>query len=264
MTALGASAQSMPGEVLSPSQACTFLTCSAKWWFRYGLGLPDPPSGGLVRGKAVHAVIEYAMRAKMAGVVLETSAISDVWDAAWDEAASGAEFQEYDDIEVLKSSGVRLAEKYVAEALPGIEPAGVEIPVSGTIAGVPVCGIADIVTTDGAVIDIKTASRKPSGLAADHALQLATYAQLVPGASGETRIDTLVSTRDTQLIQIDHIPGSGGKRLAERIYPLVAEGIAGGLYLPNRDSTMCSRRYCAFADACEREFGGSVAGCQMK
>jgi hypothetical protein len=146
----------------------------------------------------------------------------------------------------------------VAEALPGIEPAAVEIPVSGTIAGVPVRGIADIVTTDGAVIDIKTASRKPSGLAADHALQLATYAQLVPGASGETRIDTLVSTRDSQLIQIDHIPGSGGKRLAERIYPLVAEGIAGGLYLPNRGSSMCSRRYCPFADACEREFGGSV------
>jgi hypothetical protein len=47
--------------------------------------------------------------------------------------------------------------------------------------------------------------------------------------------------------------------LAERIYPLIAEGIAGGLYLPNRGSSMCSRRYCAFGDACEREFGGCVA-----
>jgi hypothetical protein len=44
-----------------------------------------------------------------------------------------------------------------------------------------------------------------------------------------------------------------------RIYPLVAEGIAGGLYLPNRSSSVCSRRYCAFAEACEREFGGTVA-----
>ena len=133
------------------------------------------------------------------------------------------------------------------------------MPVSGTTAGIAVRGIADIVTMDGTVIDIKTASRKPSGLAADHALQLATYARLVPNASGKTRIDTLVSTKDTQLIQIDHTPGSDGKRLVERIYPLVAEGIAGGLYLPNRNSSMCSRRYCAFADACEREFGGTVA-----
>jgi CRISPR/Cas system-associated exonuclease Cas4 (RecB family) len=253
-----ASVQSMPGEVLSPSQASTFLACSAKWWFRYGLGLPDPPAGGLVRGKAVHAIIEYAMRAKMAGVVLETGALSDVWDAAWDQAAEGAEFQEYDDVEALKSSGARLAQKYVAEALPGIEPAAVEVPVWGTIAGIPVRGIADIVTTDGMVVDVKTASRKPSGLAADHALQLATYARLVPGASGETRIDTLVSTKDTQLIQIDHTPGDAGKRLAERIYPLVAEGIAGGLYLPNRGSSTCSRRYCPYARECEAEYGGAV------
>src|SRR5215472_4397465 len=147
-----ASVQSMPGEILSPSQASTFLACSAKWWFRYGLNLPDPPAGGLVRGKAVHGVIEYAMRAKMAGIVLEAGAISDVWDAAWDQAAEGAEFQDYDDIEALKGSGARLAQKYLTEALPGIEPAAVEIPVTGTIAGVPVRGIADIVTTDGTVI----------------------------------------------------------------------------------------------------------------
>jgi hypothetical protein len=93
----------------------------------------------------------------------------------------------------------------------------------------------------------------------NHALQLATYTELLAGASGETRVDTLVGTKDPQLVQIDHTPGEAGRRLVERIYPLVAEGIAGGLYLPNRGSNMCSRRYCAFADACEREFGGTVA-----
>ena len=181
------SAAQMPGEVLSPSQASTFLSCSAKWWFRYGLGLPDPPAGGLVRGKAVHAIIEYALRAKMAGVVLETGALSDCWDVAWDEAAESAQFQACEDVEGLKASGARLAQKYVAEALPETEPAAVEVPVSGTIAGVPVRGIADIVTTDGMVIDIKTASRKPSGLAADHALQLATYATLLADSSAARR-----------------------------------------------------------------------------
>src|ERR1700732_1996971 len=30
------------GGILSPSQASLFLNCSAKWWFKYGLGLPDP------------------------------------------------------------------------------------------------------------------------------------------------------------------------------------------------------------------------------
>jgi hypothetical protein len=61
------------------------------------------------------------------------------------------------------------------------------------------------------------------------------------------------------LVQIGHTPGEAGRRLVERVYPLVAEGIAGGLYLPNRNSNMCNRRYCAFVDACEREFGGTIA-----
>jgi hypothetical protein len=86
------------------------------------------------------------------------------------------------------SSGARMAHKYLTEVVPTIEPAAVEVPVSGTIAGVSVPGIADILTTDGMVVDVKTASSKPSGLAADHARQLATY-ELVPGASGRARIE---------------------------------------------------------------------------
>src|SRR5262249_56589508 len=116
----------------------------------------------------------------------------------------------------------------------------------------------DIVTTIDTVIDVKTASRKPSGVAADHALQLATYTELLPDASGRARIDTLVGTKEPQLVQIEHKPGEAGRRLTERIYPLVAEGIAGGLFLPNRNATSCSRRYCAVLPQCEREFGGCV------
>ena len=108
------------------------------------------------------------------------------------------------------------------------------------------------------VIDVKTTSRKPSGVVADHALQLATYSELLPGASGRARIDALVSTRDPQLVQIEHTRGEAGRRLTECIYPLVAEGIAGGLFLPNRNATSCSRQYCAFWQSCQREFGGCV------
>ena len=230
MRAGGASAQSMPGEVLSPSQASTFLSCSAKWSFRYGLGLPDPAGGAAVRGKAVHKLIEYAMRAKIAGIALEAGALSDAWDAAWDQAAEGAEFAASDDVEDLKASGARLAGKYIAEALPEIEPAAVEVPFSGVIAGVAVRGIADIVTTNGTVIDVKTATRKPSGLAADHAFQVSTYVELLPGASGQARIDTLVSTKDPQLVQLEHTPGEAGKRLIERLYRIVAKGSPAGFF----------------------------------
>ena len=43
------------GELLSPSQINTFLSCLAKWYFRYALGLAEPQTGTLALG-SVHSV----------------------------------------------------------------------------------------------------------------------------------------------------------------------------------------------------------------
>src|SRR5262245_11459119 len=85
-------AASIPGEVLSPSQVNTYLSCPAKWYYRYGAGLPDPATGSLVRGKAVHSVIAYAMAAKMEGYTLDPGVVGEIFPHAWDAAAEGAEF----------------------------------------------------------------------------------------------------------------------------------------------------------------------------
>lgn len=250
------SASMMPGEVLSPSQAATFIGCSAKYRFKYVLGIPDPAAGGAVRGKAVHKAVEHYMRAKMAGVALDTQAITEEWDQIWDAASEGAEFKDKEDIEILKASGEALAEKYLREAAPKIQPLAIELPVSGEISGVKVRGIVDLVDSDRRIIDIKTASRKPSKVSGDHAFQLATYTYLLDEeASGRARIDSLVATKDPQLVQIDHTPGAGGKKLVETMYPLVAEGIENGLYMPNRASTLCG--WCPFRTECAAEYGGT-------
>jgi RecB family exonuclease len=244
-------------EILSPSQASTYLGCSAKWWFRYGLGLPDPAGGGAVRGKAVHKAVEHYMRAKMAGIVLDTADLAQDWDQIWEDAEDSAEYAAHENVEALKESGRTLALKYLCEAAPAIEPVAVEVPVTGEIAGVKVRGIIDIIDEDGRIIDIKTSSRTPSKVSGDHAFQLATYTHLLgPKASGATRIDSLVATKDPQLVQIAHAPGESGRKLVEQIYPLVAEGIDNGLFIPNRASTLCS--YCPYKAECADEFGGLV------
>jgi hypothetical protein len=247
------------GEVLSPSQASMFLQCQARWAYKHFYGLPDPVSGKAIRGTAVHALVAHAARAKMAGYELEPDALGDCWDVIWEESAADAAFQADEDVDELKASGAVLARKYLEEALPALDPVAVEVPVSGTIAGIAVRGIADLVDASGVVVDIKTSSRRPSGLSGDHALQLATYSALMPETTS-TRIDTLVATRSPQLVTIDHTPGDAGRKLVERIYPLVAEGIAGGLYLPNRSSQLCRRKHCAYWRECTAEFGGTVGG----
>ena len=247
----------IPGEVLSPSQASTYLQCSARWAYKYFYGLPDSVSGKAIRGTAVHALVAHAARAKMAGYELEPDGLADQWDVIWEEASDGAAFQVDENVDELKASGAVLARKYLEEALPQINPVAVEIPLAGTIAGIPVRGIADLVDASGCVIDIKTSSRRPSGLSGDHALQMATYSALMP-ETASTRIDTLIATKSPQLVTIDHTPGDAGRKLVERMYPLVAEGIAGGLYLPNRASTLCSKRNCPYWKECQIEFGGEV------
>lgn len=75
----------------------------------------------------------------------------------------------------------------------------------------------------------------------NHAFQLATYTILFgDAASGKTRLDSLVSTKDPQLVQIEHTPGATGRNLVEKMYPVVAEGIDNSLFIPNRGSTFCS------------------------
>jgi RecB family exonuclease len=205
----------------------------------------------------VHRAIEHYLRAKMAGVTLAADDVTGEWDAIWDEAAEGAEFKSDEDVEALKASGAKLAEKYLREAAPAITPVAVEMPVAGEIAGVAVRGIVDIIDASGRIIDVKTSSRKPSKVTGDHSFQLATYTALLgDSASGAARIDALVATKDPQLVQIEHTPGADGQKLVETMYPLVAEGISSGLFLPNRSSLLCG--YCAYRTECADEYGGAV------
>jgi hypothetical protein len=144
------------------------------------------------------------------------------------------------------------------EAAPWIQPAAVEIEVSGEIGGVSVLGIVDLLDEEGRVVDVKTAARRPSAISPDYAFQLATYSQITPGASGEARLDTLVKTKTVQLVQQAYTVGSRDLQATKVLYPLVQVGIANGLYFPNRQSLTCSRRNCCFWRHCEREFGGAV------
>ena len=70
------------------------------------------------------------------------------------------------------------------EQAPLIQPAAVEMRVEGWIGGIRMQGWIDLIDVDGQIIDIKTAARRPSGVDVDHRFQIATYAQLAPGASG--------------------------------------------------------------------------------
>lgn len=256
----GTAPQNDLGAVLSPSQVRTFRDCGAKWYYKYALGLPDPPNGALVRGRVVHKMAEAFFRAKLEGTVPDPDDLQASFDEAWDRAANEAAFGADEDVDLLKRQAAVLTRRYLDEVAPEIEPAALELAVQGMIGGVPVRGFVDLVDRSGRIIDLKTAARKPTGVSADYAFQVATYRQLCPGASGMARVDTLVATKTPQVITQEYTVSLADMKMTEKLYPLVREAIREGIYLPNRASNLCSFKHCAFAATCEAEFGGRVKG----
>src|SRR4051795_11610802 len=50
--------------VLSPTQVNTFLDCSAKWWFKHAIRLPERKSSNLGIGIAFHEAVMENFRQK--------------------------------------------------------------------------------------------------------------------------------------------------------------------------------------------------------
>jgi len=239
---------------------CTFRDCGAKWYYKYALGLPDPPNGSLVRGRVVHQMAEAFFRAKLEDGSPDPEDLQATFEEAWDTASVGAAFGADEDVDLLKRQAAMLTRKYLDEVAPEIEPAALELPVQGVIGGVAVRGFVDVLDTSGRVIELKTAARKPTGVSADYTFQLATHAKLCPGANGKARVDTLVATKSPQVVTQEYTVSPADLKMTEKLYPLVREAMRDGIYLPNRSSNLCSYKHCAFAAVCEAEFGGRVKG----
>jgi hypothetical protein len=150
--------------VLSPTQVQTFLDCSAKWWCRYGLRLPEPKTSTMALGSALHEALADNFRQKIeTRENLDVCGVTALFRQSWSRQIEETALQPEEDLRQLRFVGEQLVRKYMEEAAPSIDPAGVEFEVTGRIGGVSVRGFIDLMDVHGAVIDIKTAARKPSG-----------------------------------------------------------------------------------------------------
>jgi putative RecB family exonuclease len=257
-------------DVLSPSQVRTFMDCSARWWYKYGLNLPDPKGSSLVRGIVVHRMAEIFLRAQFRGETPESADLAGIFDQVWEETAADGSFQPSEDLELLKRQTAALAALYLSDVAPEIEPAvidgqpAIELRVSGVIGGVQIRGILDLVDARGCICDLKTAARKPSCVAPDYALQIATYAEIAPEVTGEAQLVTLVATKTPQLVTMAYRVSDADRAYARAIYSRAQDAMRTGCVTPNRGSNLCSRKHCNFWQACEGEYGGKVKGVNIE
>ena len=245
--------------VLSPTSLNCFLECSAKWWYRKVLQLPETRGAALGLGTAVHQALGENFRQKIETKEdLPTEGVTALFVDAMAAQLDEIVLQPDESADELKQLGENLVRVYMDQAAPSIEPAAVEMPVEGLIGDVPVHGFIDIMTAVGDIIDIKTASKKPAALSADHRLQLTTYAMLAADASGKVRRDALAKTKTVSLTSMSLEISDADRKLTTRLYSIARDQMRAGMVMPNRGSFLCARKYCSYWQRCEDEFGGKV------
>lgn len=255
-----AAAASEVPEVLSPSSLNAFAhDCQVKWFYRKVLQYPETRGAAAGLGTAVHDAIAGNFRQKIeTGTDLPADRVAEMFRAAWSRELDTVLLQDGEDAADLAECGEVMTRVYIEQAAPGVRPAKVESYVEGLVGDVPVRGYADVIDDRGRVIDIKTAAKKPAGISAGHLVQLATYAILDDSANGEARLDTLTKTKRVGYHQETVRIGIPERQQTERLYSIARDAMRSGLYMPNRQSHLCSRKHCSYADRCEAEYGGRV------
>lgn len=248
------------GALSSPSQVTTVMDCAFKWYADKVLRLKRRQTSNLAVGKAVHAaILEGNMREKIqTHRDIPITGVLAVYRDQWKKECDVTEFRKDEKHAELGQQGEILVAKYMTEIAPMIEPVEVEQYVSGVIGSVQVRAYVDLVDVDGRVIDLKTAKARPSSVEPMQNFQVTSYRILHPKATGGAIIQTLVKTKTPRIVNQPLMITAEDIRFAETIYPLAQEVMKGGIYLPNRKSVMCSRRYCSFWRECEDSFGAEV------
>lgn len=248
---------------LRPTGINTFLDCSAKYLFQEIEHVATPNKAYLAFGSSIHRTLEKNYSQK-----IETKT-----DLPVDEAKQffadvfDDEFGQVDKIDLIdekpgqiKDQGVKLIEKYQKEIAPRIIPVAVEQRIKVTFTGYDygLAGTIDLYDADSVILDHKTTSKKINGTIPEgYKRQISAYA-LLEEATGRkvsaARIDYF--KRDT--VEVKHLPVQIDKEHFFSTFQSVGEAIKNGVFIPNRNSFLCSKRYCKFFAECEKKFGGKV------
>src|ERR1700676_1955892 len=124
-------------DALSPSQVRCFMDCQMRWWFKYGLKVPDPATANMALGRAVHSALGENFAQKVdTREDLTTEGGVALFREAWANEIEETEFRDEEDPKEIAVTGEALVTKYMDQKAPTIDPAAVEHKVEGEIVGI--------------------------------------------------------------------------------------------------------------------------------
>lgn len=248
---------------LRPTGINTFLECSAKYLFQEIERIETPNKSYLAFGSSIHKTLEANFAQKIETKTdLPIDEAKEIFSDVFED-----EFRKVDRMDLeeekpgtMKDQGVKLIQKYQEEIAPRITPVAVEQRIKVTFKGYDygLAGTIDLYDADSVIIDHKTTSKKINGTIPEgYKRQLSAYT-ILEEATGRkvngARIDYF--KRDSS--EIRHIAVPIDKEHFLSMFQSIGDAIKKGVFIPNRNSFLCSKRYCKFWNICESKYGGIV------
>lgn len=257
---------------LSPSSITQYLKCSAQFMFRKMIG-PKPPGIALLYGKSVDEAINVDMEQKiLTKENLSSDDIKDAFVTEWDGNRDDAEFHFTDKPDDLREIGINSVGHWSDTIAKEIQPKFVQkkLAVEFGDFDFDILQFADVITEEDVIIDNKTAGRsislnKKSGnlvIPHDHRLQLTMYdigyeVNEKVKAKG-LGLDYLIKNKKPKVQQSRWKPNDQDRQYVLGLMEHVANGVKKEVFIPNRNSMLCSKKFCAYWQECEKKYGGKV------
>lgn len=123
-------------------------------------------------------------------------------------------------------------------------------------------GFIDLIDDKRVVRETKTTAKTPKEPRPEHLLQTTAYAvgyrAAQNGKERGTRIEYAVRKKEPVVVSFDVEIGDPEVLYFLSMMDNVAEGIDKEVWIPNRNSLLCSRKYCGYFSLCEQQCGGRI------
>lgn len=195
----------LPKKTFSHSQYYEYKKCPKSYEFKYVLGKTSRRTASMQRGVNIHSLVEYSLKAKMAGKLAEYAEVRELAQTMCNDTLKEIEDWEAERPETVQATIVDAYTAWHTYALPKLRPVAVEHGFAAHVAGVPMIGYIDLI--DGVpvapgepdspirqvVVDLKTTTKSWSEDQVAKNTQLTLYSKVV--GTPDVRIDQLVQLK---------------------------------------------------------------------
>lgn len=250
----------LPTAHLSPSAASMYLKCPRQYWFRYIMGIKNPPGVAQIQGISGHEALKYAnyRYLRTGGTYPKVSKVIDRFRAEWAQRSREITMSTWAAENMNRKTAETLIvpslELYMKEHAPKIEVAGAETPMRKNVRGLPIVGILDLRVGDGETARIDDykfcgpTSPYLKNAYADESLQLATYALL--GNVRRAGFICIVKGKSPKVQRTPTVVSPARKETTRREYVHIAKGISAGVFPRCEPNFLCSQRFCGYWSMC--------------